>query len=89
MAAQVTDGNPDCSDLSDENRPEKLDERLSELYDNRYTNVQNILEEKFQHSFREEDFAKKNRSFLLNILYVRLHKVFFYIPIFVMRSFLD
>ncbi|WAQ99592.1 hypothetical protein MAR_023965, partial [Mya arenaria] len=37
ISAQVTDSNPNIADLSDQNRPTKLAERYSELYDNQWT----------------------------------------------------
>ncbi|XP_052793239.1 uncharacterized protein LOC128227079 [Mya arenaria] len=37
ISAQVTDSNPNIADLSDKNRPTKLAERYSELYDNQWT----------------------------------------------------
>ena len=35
--SKLTDGNANIADLSDENRPTKLSERYSELYDNEWT----------------------------------------------------
>ena len=35
----MTDNNPNVADLSDENRPTKLAERYSEIYDNQWTNA--------------------------------------------------
>ncbi|KAK3602810.1 hypothetical protein CHS0354_026361 [Potamilus streckersoni] len=39
MGQQMSDGNPNITDLSDPNRPSKLGERFSELYDNEWTNA--------------------------------------------------
>ncbi|KAK3607097.1 hypothetical protein CHS0354_026304 [Potamilus streckersoni] len=40
---QLTEGNPNIANLRDQNRPEKLAERLSELYDNQWTDCYQIL----------------------------------------------
>lgn len=37
--AKLTESNPYITDLSDPNRPEKIGEQLSELYDNLWTDV--------------------------------------------------
>ncbi|KAH3806405.1 hypothetical protein DPMN_134726 [Dreissena polymorpha] len=39
MGQRLTDNNPNIKDLSDKNRPTKLAERYSELYDNEWTNA--------------------------------------------------
>ena len=43
-AAQVLDGNPNVSDLSDPNRPQKLGEQMSTLYDDEWTDACEELE---------------------------------------------
>ncbi|KAK3607099.1 hypothetical protein CHS0354_026306 [Potamilus streckersoni] len=45
---QLTDGNPDIADLSDQNRPDKLAERFSELYDNEWTDCYQVLVDDIQ-----------------------------------------
>ena len=72
MAVQLTDGNPDITDLSDENRPGKLNERLSELYDNQYTAAQEILEANYGRSYSGDKLTEKMAQLLLNILKVSL-----------------
>ncbi|XP_048774620.2 uncharacterized protein LOC125679439 [Ostrea edulis] len=42
--ARLRDNNPAVSDLSDPNRPLKLSEKISELYDNEWTDAMEILE---------------------------------------------
>ena len=37
--AKLTAGNPNITDLSDSNRPTKISEQFSELYDNLWTDV--------------------------------------------------
>jgi len=39
MSQKLTDNNPNIADLSDKNRPTKLSERFSELYDNQWTDA--------------------------------------------------
>lgn len=46
-SAKLTDGNANIADLSDENRPTKLAEQFSELYDNEWTDAfERILKSK-------------------------------------------
>ncbi|KAK3602806.1 hypothetical protein CHS0354_026357 [Potamilus streckersoni] len=47
MGQQMSEGNPNITDLSDQNRPSKLGERYSELYDNEWTNAFEVLTTKF------------------------------------------
>ncbi|XP_060566872.1 uncharacterized protein LOC132725706 [Ruditapes philippinarum] len=42
-SAKLTDGNPNIADLSDKNRPTKLAEQYSELYDNEWTDAFGVL----------------------------------------------
>ena len=79
MAVQLTDGNPDITDLSDENRPGKLNERLSELYDNQYTAAQEILEANYGRSYSGDKLTEKMAQLLLNILKVSLQLVPFFL----------
>lgn len=44
-SGRLTDGNPNIADLSDENRPTKLAEMYSELYDNEWTNAYELFTE--------------------------------------------
>ena len=41
--AKLSAGNPNLVDISDENRPTKLAERYSELYDNAWTDAFGVL----------------------------------------------
>ena len=43
--ARLLDGNPNIADLSDINRPTKLSEQYSELYDNEWTDAFSYLTE--------------------------------------------
>ncbi|KAH3863924.1 myosin-9-like isoform X1 [Dreissena polymorpha] len=43
MGQKLTDNNPNITDLSDQNRPMKLGERFSELYDNEWTDAFEVL----------------------------------------------
>ena len=45
VAAELTNNNPNIADLSDDNRPTKLSDRFSELYDNEWTEAFIALEE--------------------------------------------
>ncbi|KAL4230975.1 hypothetical protein ACF0H5_011348 [Mactra antiquata] len=42
---KITDNNPDIANLSDENRPTKIAEKYSELYDNDWTDAYEAMEE--------------------------------------------
>ena len=63
MSNKLTDNNPNIADLSDENRPTKLVEKLSELYDNEWTNAYGVLEERYP--------GNEVVNILLNLLQVR------------------
>ena len=43
MGQKLTDNNPNIADLSDMNRPTKLAERYTELYDNQWTDAFEII----------------------------------------------
>ncbi|KAH3842744.1 uncharacterized protein LOC127876537 [Dreissena polymorpha] len=45
LSNKLTENNPQIADLSDTNRPTKLGEKHSELYDNQWTNAFEVLEE--------------------------------------------
>lgn len=44
VSAKLRDNNPHIADLNDTNRPTKLAEMFSELYDNEWTNAFAIME---------------------------------------------
>lgn len=44
LSSQLTDNNPNIADLSDVNRPTKLAEKFSELYDNEWTDAFEVLQ---------------------------------------------
>ncbi|KAK3602820.1 hypothetical protein CHS0354_026371 [Potamilus streckersoni] len=48
MGQQMLEGNPSITDLSDQNRPSKLGEMYSELYDNEWTDAFETLTETFK-----------------------------------------
>ncbi|KAJ8297796.1 hypothetical protein KUTeg_024327 [Tegillarca granosa] len=67
-ASRLRDNNPGIADLGDPNRPMKLAERLSELYDNDWTNAMEAMED---HGIEEEEGVQ----ILLNILTVIIEKL--------------
>ncbi|XP_061184514.1 uncharacterized protein LOC133192537 [Saccostrea echinata] len=58
--SKLTHNNPAISDLSDENRPQKIGEKFNELYDNQWTDSIDILSE----SMDEKEAVLKIRSVL-------------------------
>ena len=70
MSNQLRDGNSDITDLSDQNRPTKLGERLSELYDNKWTNAFEAIEETVKRN-AGKNIEQECVEFLLGILRVR------------------
>ena len=64
-AAQLTHDNPNIADLSDKNRPTKLAEAFSELYDNEWTDAYFAFEDDPQNTTTEEDIVKNLRNVLL------------------------
>ncbi|XP_060567418.1 uncharacterized protein PF3D7_1120000-like [Ruditapes philippinarum] len=47
-SSKLRDNNPNITDLSDQNRPTKVAEKLSELYDNQWTDAFDILEHQME-----------------------------------------
>ncbi|KAL3879559.1 hypothetical protein ACJMK2_031853 [Sinanodonta woodiana] len=62
-AVHLTDSNPNIADLSDTNRPDKLTEQMSELYDNEWTGAYEYLTE--IEGLQDEETVR----LLLNILH--------------------
>lgn len=60
MGQKLTDNNPNIADLSDKNRPTKLAERFTELYDNQWTDAFENL-----HSGDERETISKLLGILL------------------------
>ncbi|XP_052798489.1 myosin-9-like [Mya arenaria] len=65
LGQRLTDANPNIADLSDQNRPTKLAERYSELYDNQWT-------EAFETLDRMYCDEQQSISHLFNILKITL-----------------
>ena len=66
MGNQMKDGNPYIADLSDKNRPTKVADTYSELYDNEWTDAFDVLQTTAYRK-EEKDIARQ----LLDILMVR------------------
>ncbi|XP_045211144.2 uncharacterized protein LOC123562579 isoform X2 [Mercenaria mercenaria] len=64
MSSRLRDGNPNVVDLSDQNRPIKVGEQFSELYDNQWTDAFSAMETYFGTSKQESELI----SMLLDIL---------------------
>ena len=69
MSSRLRDGNPNVVDLSDQNRPNKLGEQFSELYDNQWTNAYDAIEHFFVMDTKDESEIIR---ILLNILEVNM-----------------
>lgn len=52
--ARLTDGNPNITNLGDPNRPMKIGETYSELYDNEWTDTMDLCIQKFGKSSSED-----------------------------------
>ncbi|CAC5407312.1 unnamed protein product [Mytilus coruscus] len=52
--ARLTDGNPNITNLGDPNRPMKIGETYSELYDNEWTDTMDLCIQKFGKSYGED-----------------------------------
>ncbi|KAL3879567.1 hypothetical protein ACJMK2_031861, partial [Sinanodonta woodiana] len=52
-AMKLTEGNPNITDLSDQNRPDKIVEQFSELYDNQWTDCYMVLMDRLRKSEQE------------------------------------
>jgi hypothetical protein len=44
-SSRLRDNNPNITDLSDQNRPTKIAEKMAELYDNQWTDAFDALEQ--------------------------------------------
>lgn len=60
MGQKLTDNNPNVADLSDTNRPTRLAERYTELYDNQWTDAFEAI-----HGDEEEKTVLELKSFLV------------------------
>lgn len=82
MAAnRLRDNNPGITDLSDPNRPIKLGEKASEIYDNEWTNALENLEELRKATDVEYD-EEQDVMLLLSILTVGILSVLPYLNSF-------
>lgn len=64
MSSRLRDGNPNVVDLNDPNRPVKIAEQFSELYDNQWTEAFEVINDFFEKSRHERDIIR----ILLDIL---------------------
>lgn len=64
--AKLTDGNPSITNLSDPNRPMKLGDKFSELYDNEWTDLLDHFIKKMK---GKEDQVIQNIFYILQICY--------------------
>ena len=71
MSSRLRDGNPNVVDLSDQNRPNKLGEQFSELYDNQWTNAFEAIQYFFGTTKSEYNIIR----ILLEILEVILNRL--------------
>lgn len=70
MSSRLKDGNPNVADLSDENRPVKIGEQFSELYDNQWTDAFSAIETHItlnEQNIQEDDIV----TILLHVLQVK------------------
>ncbi|XP_060565715.1 uncharacterized protein LOC132724769 [Ruditapes philippinarum] len=58
MANRLKDGNPNVVDLSDQNRPGKLGEQFTELYDNQWTDAYGAIDDFFGKAKSEPEIIK-------------------------------
>lgn len=69
--AKLTDGNPSITNLSDPNRPMKLGDKFSELYDNEWTDLLDHFIKKMK---GKEDHVIQNIFYILQICYKACQK---------------
>jgi hypothetical protein len=74
MGNKLGDNNPDIADLSDKNRPTKIAEKNTELYDNEWTDAFEVFQTKY--STEKETIEK-----LLQMLQVHVHQFCIYMSI--------
>jgi hypothetical protein len=54
----MTEGNPNIANLGDPNRPTKIAEIYSEIYDNEWTDALDFCQKKLKRDYREEGSPK-------------------------------
>ncbi|XP_045211914.1 uncharacterized protein LOC123563269 [Mercenaria mercenaria] len=64
MSSRLKDGNPNIADLNDHNRPTKIGEQFSELYDNQWTDAYGAVQTCFKQEKKEPEII----GILLGIL---------------------
>ncbi|XP_045211918.2 uncharacterized protein LOC123563270 [Mercenaria mercenaria] len=68
MSSRLKDGNPNVADLNDQNRPTKIGEQFSELYDNQWTDAYDAIQTYFE--------LQKNESEIIGLLLDILEQCF-------------
>ncbi|KAL3879564.1 hypothetical protein ACJMK2_031858 [Sinanodonta woodiana] len=72
-SVKLTDGNPNIADLSDPNRPDKLADQFSELYDNQWTDSFEKLHERL--GFSEKNAIEILLKIVLTTYDICMHQV--------------
>ncbi|XP_060070149.1 uncharacterized protein LOC132550152, partial [Ylistrum balloti] len=66
---RLKSNNPAIADLSDKNRASKLAEKFSELYDNEWTDVVEVLRTiKSNNSVQEDELERKSISYMVDVI---------------------
>lgn len=70
MGSKLRDNNPAIADLNDQNRPMKLAEQFTELYENEWTDAFTALQEPTEEGSDEKITEAESIRILLNMLKV-------------------
>lgn len=68
---KMTEGNPNIANLGDPNRPTKIAEVYSEIYDNEWTDTLDCCLKKLGKEYSEDDALQAlNKTLIVNIIYI-------------------
>ena len=66
---KMTEGNPNIANLGDPNRPTKIAEVYSEIYDDEWTDTLDFCRKKFGKEYSEDDALQAlNKTLIVNII---------------------
>jgi hypothetical protein len=65
----MTEGNPNIANLGDPNRPTKIAEIYSEIYDNEWTDALDFCQKNLSKEYREDEALQAlNKILIVNII---------------------
>ena len=66
---KIPEGNPNIANLGDPNRPTKIAESYSEIYDNEWTDALDFCQKNLRKEYREDEAIQSlNKTLIVNII---------------------